>query len=191
MFFWHLFDGRYTWDRVRGCVVGSIYTFPNIKRLGNSAINQEISKKSHPALCDIPLSTWRHSYRPPSSGPWDLCVRGASTVRMWTFVFGSPSLGLAIHHSLTTLSWESSWADHLATAVYTKEFRDRKPSLREGSWAVCGFRIEFSSNTLSLNENELPKKYRFSKNSVLNLQTAHEPSRRLGFLSRTLLGIKR
>ena len=35
---------------------------------------------------------------------------------------------------------------------------------------------EFSSNTRSLNENELPKKCRFSKNSVLNPQTVHELS---------------
>jgi len=47
-----------------------------------------------------------------------------------------------IHHSSTTLSWESSWADRLSTAPYT---RDRKPSLRESSWAVCGFRTEFFS----------------------------------------------
>ena len=32
-------------------------------------------------------------------------------------------------------------------------------------------------------ENELPKNCRFSKNSVLNPQTAHEPFLRLGFLS--------
>jgi len=84
----------------------------------------------------------------------------------------------AIHHSSATLSWESSWADRLATAPYTREFvtysdtplidyrdivmrefvswppiyrsihtrfRDRKPSQRESSWAVCGFRTEFFS----------------------------------------------
>jgi len=49
----------------------------------------------------------------------------------------------------------------------------------------------FPSNTWNLNENELPKNCRFAKNSVLNLQTAHEPSLRLGFLSRTLSYMER
>jgi len=58
----------------------------------------------------------------------------------------------------------------------------------ESSWSD---RLATASNTRSLNENELPKKCRFSKNSVLNPQTAHEPSLRLGFLSRTLSYMER
>jgi len=42
-----------------------------------------------------------------------------------------------------------------------------------------------------LNENELPKKCRFSRNSVLNPQTTHEPSLRLGLLSPTLSYMER
>jgi len=37
--------------------------------------------------------------------------------------------GRAIHHSLTTWSWESSWADRLATAPYTREFVTESPVL--------------------------------------------------------------
>ena len=43
-----------------------------------------------------------------------------------------------------------------------------------------------TSRNPTVNENGLPKTFRFSKNSVLNPQTAHEPSLRLGCLSRTL-----
>jgi len=51
----------------------------------------------------------------------------------------------------------------------------------------CQQNSECSSNTRSLNRKLLPKNCRFSQTSVLNPQTAHELSPRLGFLSRTLV----
>ena len=135
----------------------------------------------------------------------------------------------------TSLYSDTPLIDHLVMREFVsgppsyrfiyERVRDRKPSLRKDSWAVCGFRTEFfekrqffgssfsfkfrvfeenspfvdpdqqmvrfSSNTRNLNENELPKNCRFSKNSVLNPQTAHEPFLRLGVLSRTLSYMKR
>jgi len=55
VFMWNLCDSGYAWDRVRGRVFESIYAFPNMKR--NSAFDQDISRHSHPTLCDIPLRT--------------------------------------------------------------------------------------------------------------------------------------
>ena len=48
-----------------------------------------------------------------------------------------------------------------------------------------------SLQTLGIKENKLPKNCGFSKNSVPNPQTAHEPFLRLGFLSQTLSYMKR
>jgi len=58
-------------------------------------------------------------------------------------------------------------------------------------WYLVSTNGGWSSNTWSLNKNQLPKNCRFSKYSVLNPQTAHELFLRLGVLSQTLLCMER
>ena len=75
----------------------------------------------------------------------------------------------AIHHSSTTWSWESSWADCLVTAPYTKELVTENRVL--GRIRVCRFRTGFFEKRQFFFGSSFPSKLRV----LVSLFEEHSP----------------
>jgi len=95
------------------------------------------------------------------------------------------------------LQWDNEVRAHKIENLHSGDLTGGPPSMSVTVYTKH-VHVMFNQQTVSslqtlgsLNENELPKKCRFSKNSVLNLQTTHESSLRLGVLSRTLSYMER
>ena len=101
----------------------------------------------------------------------------------------APEQSVQVKRSLISIFWKSRvYLDYsIATDKISRiELAESSLQIRTSKFPLVKFILPSA-----LNENELPTKCRFSKNSVPNPQTAHELSIRLGLLSRTLLCMER
>jgi len=140
--------------RVNSCVLKNLFwrEMSNQKyhqtKPGNALADTLLMSRFQNFAADAAKKNHEVSWNRASRGLINEWIRGQ---RLWEVVFSTEWIGIsfsvAIHHSSTTSSWESSWADCLATAPYTREFMTESPVLGR----VCEQFAHLEQNSLRNN----------------------------------------